>query len=505
VVTSNRLATTVAISVLIHAIVLWSLRAPETSGDRVSLIPDLLVHLEPEAEVEEEGDELPPPVASQASPMQAADVLETPRASEPVTQAPPAVDELPMSQEQTASVGESEIVTTTAESYREEEQSAESEEPAPVSVAIAIATPEQELLTRRIMQEVQKLSPTDAAQIRLSWQDGDRSYVAMMTSQPATGAMDIERAVVDIEAEENGKRRRTRMYVKRLAFSHFAQMVDRWDTEVQIHDDIVSGRFHSNSAIILAYDRKVAPLFLGKATTAARDFGFGQVVGRRKRADIFPQGFETRAGRVRFADRNQPLIFAEHLERADVHSPTGDIDITFHADGSYDWAKAGSDVRESRRLNPDVPTYILGEPNSTFHVRGTVRGKVLVYSPARIVIADDIVYASDPRSADSTDYLGLVSDRFVEIAGPRETGPGDLNIHAAVYAKRRFTVTHTYLRKTATMSIYGSLTAGSLSETEPRYATHVEFDPRFEQRRPPGFPQTDRFEIEKWDAQWEEM
>ena len=52
------------------------------------------------------------------------------------------------------------------------------------------------------------------------------------------------------------------------------------------------------------------------------------------------------------------------------------------------------------------------------------------------------------------------------------------------------------------MSIYGSLTAGSISATEPRYATRTEFDPRFERTRPPGFPETERYEVEGWDGQW---
>jgi hypothetical protein len=50
--------------------------------------------------------------------------------------------------------------------------------------------------------------------------------------------------------------------------------------------------------------------------------------------------------------------------------------------------------------------------------------------------------------------------------------------------------------------IYGSLTAGTVSRTEPRFATRIEFDPRFEHARPPGFPQTDRYEIETWDGRW---
>jgi hypothetical protein len=91
------------------------------------------------------------------------------------------------------------------------------------------------------------------------------------------------------------------------------------------------------------------------------------------------------------------------------------------------------------------------------------------------------------------------------------TGPGDLEIQAAIYAKRRFIVSDyqaaggpTACPCAATLSIRGSLTAGMLSPTEPRYATHYAFDRRFEQVRPPGFPVTNRYEVETWDAQWRE-
>ncbi len=48
---------------------------------------------------------------------------------------------------------------------------------------------------------------------------------------------------------------RTLLHLKRLAFSHFTQLVDRWDATVQLHDDEVVGRFHSNTEITLGYDR----------------------------------------------------------------------------------------------------------------------------------------------------------------------------------------------------------------------------------------------------------
>ncbi len=52
------------------------------------------------------------------------------------------------------------------------------------------------------------------------------------------------------------------------------------------------------------------------------------------------------------------------------------------------------------------------------------------------------------------------------------------------------------------LHIYGSLTAGTLSATEPRYATKIQFDQRLEVLRPPRFPMTDRYAIESWDGAW---
>jgi hypothetical protein len=137
------------------------------------------------------------------------------------------------------------------------------------------------------------------------------------------------------------------------------------------------------------------------------------------------------------------------------------------------------------------------------HVKGTVNGKVLVYSPERIVIDGDLVYEQDPEEVpDADDYLGLVSDKYVDIAPPDVTGPGDLVINAAIYAKRRFAVSGYRFRNDALLYIYGSLSVGSLSATEPRYYTRIQFDQRLEELRPPGFPMTDRFEVESWDTTW---
>jgi len=188
-----------------------------------------------------------------------------------------------------------------------------------------------------------------------------------------------------------------------------------------------------------------------------------------------------------------------------VHVFPEDAHLTFYPDGRYTWQLRSSEVAEVGRYPEDRPSYFIAAVGITLFVRGTVNGKVHVYSPQRIVIESNLRYAADPRTAtDADDYLGLVCDRNIEIAPPYVTGRGDLYIDAAIFARRRFLVTSIDYRRTATLYIYGSLTAGTLSATEPRYATKLEFDPRFDRARPPSFPSTNRYEVASWEAAWSE-
>ncbi|MFQ5982630.1 MAG: hypothetical protein ACE5KS_04560, partial [Woeseiaceae bacterium] len=79
----------------------------------------------------------------------------------------------------------------------------------------------------------------------------------------------------------------------------------------------------------------------------------------------------------------------------------------------------------------------------------------------------------------------------------------DLVINAAIYAKRRFAVREFRVKENALLYIYGSLTAGSISATEPRYNTRIRFDERLEELRPPGFPMTNSYAVESWDSRWD--
>ena len=102
------------------------------------------------------------------------------------------------------------------------------------------------------------------------------------------------------------------------------------------------------------------------------------------------------------------------------------------------------------------------------------------------------------------DFVGLVADRNVVVAESRLAGPGDLTVHVSILAKRRFLVRNYRSRGGNTLHVFGSIASGSLSATEPRFRTRLEFDPRLADARPPGFPVTDRYEVVEWDGRWTE-
>ena len=355
-----------------------------------------------------------------------------------------------------------------------------------------------------LLQRLERLAEELAAQPRAtaSWeQDGTRFEVEFV-QEPAPADTALDRVVAAVIADEQGRRMHTQLTLKRLPFSGFAKVVDRWDPMVQLHDDEIVGRTHINSRFNLLHDSQATPKLLGKVSTAASGFNL-QSTGRRRGSEVFRRGVETGAGRIVLPQQAQAFAGAEQGSGARVHRLAGDTHIRFHADGRYSWHESESDSVLEDQATPGQPVYFIAAPGATVFVQGVLAGMFLVYSPRRIVIEGDLAYARDPRVvADSADYLGLVSDRDIEVASPRVTGPGDLEVDAALYAKRRFVVTDIEHSRTATLRIYGSLAAGSLTASEPRYATRIEYDPRFERQRPPGFPTTNRFAADDWDGVW---
>jgi hypothetical protein len=340
----------------------------------------------------------------------------------------------------------------------------------------------------------------------LTWRDDGQQYTAVLKRPSPADAMGMERLIVELTTERDGERFATELRMTRLAFSNFGQFVNRWDPEVGLNDDVIDGRFHSNTGVTINRTGRATPVFGGKVTIAGGDVvtmaeGFLSThparVNKRK---LFPAGIETHTRRIELPERAAALETIAGPDNSQRFER--DAALTFHDDGSVSWRDLEGGAAESSRALGGEPFYLLADDDVELEVSGTVNGKVLVYTPHRIVVTGDLRYAADPRGPNADDYLGLVAERTVEIAEPDVTGSGDLEIFASIYARQRFVVRDFTSRRSGTLIVHGSLTAGTLSASEPRFATRVEYDDRLATMRAPGFPLSDRYELDSSSNEW---
>jgi hypothetical protein len=377
-------------------------------------------------------------------------------------------------------------------------------EPLPEAPATLVPQPEKAMITKNMTQLAQKLLDTNMTNSEVTWSEAGHQYTARVLRQPAADSTGLEQVIAEVVTDRDGKRMKTRLSMKRLAFSHFTQLVNFWDPNIQLHDDVIDGRFHSNTEIGLAFSGGVEPRFFGKVTTSASSMTYGQGFAPRRKKEIFQGGVETKTERV-MLPRDMPDV-VNGGEGRNRHVFERDTRIIFNADGTYAWRAANGEGPLERADASEHPRYLIGDKGAKLYVSGTVCGIFTVYSPADIEIENDLVYAKDPRdTVISRDFLALISGRDIKVATAQITGAGDLHVHAAMFARRRFMIESVANGKPGTLFILGSLTAGTILETEPRYATKMDYDKRFEYLRPASFPMTRRYEVDSWDADWQEV
>lgn len=377
--------------------------------------------------------------------------------------------------------------------------------PKPLAAKVSMSRKQHKELVKKLNKLAEKLPKIEFTDTTLVWKIKGREYEVRLQQRPASSDMALDEVLVEVRTNQNGRKLSSEMRMKRLAFSSFAQFVDYWNPYVAVHNDELMGRFHSNTEFKVSNNRGVLPKFHDKVTTAGYrvelsdpNFPFFN------QKSIFLAGLETGAKVIKMPKNFVPAANDTELDSSRIHVMAEECWITFERDGSYSWQTKSNRDGTNRRLLPDDQAFlILGTKDAVLHVKGTLNGQVLLYASDDIIIDSNLTYASLPEAvAFANDYLGLVSEEDVEIARPEVTGPGDLHIYASIYARDRFKVGDIYGNGEATLYIYGSLSAGSLTATEPRYATRVRFDKRLETRRPPNFPMTDRYELEDWDGYW---
>ena len=310
-------------------------------------------------------------------------------------------------------------MTTTAESTTQVPAVAE---PEPEGTPDVIPQPEQAMLSRNMQHVAQELLDTNTTAKTISWQEKGQQYSARVMRQPAADSTGLEQVIAEVTTSKDGKRMKTRLSLKRLAFSHFTQLVNNWDPNIMLHDDVIDGRFHSNSEISLSAMYGVKPKFFGKVTTAAQKVTFNSFNTRRNQ-DVFQGGFETKTDRVTLP-RDMPDVVNGGTGETTRRSFVEDTRIIFNADGSYAWRLANGEGSMQRAEPSEQPQYLIGEKGAKLYVRGTVRGIFTVYSPSDIEIEDDLVYLKDPRqTVISRDFLALISGRDIKVARGLRHGP----------------------------------------------------------------------------------
>ncbi|MEX1197626.1 MAG: hypothetical protein WEB57_07185 [Pseudohongiellaceae bacterium] len=376
-------------------------------------------------------------------------------------------------------------------------------EPQPDFSPAPLPTPERDMtatvheaLSQRVEMWLQ--NPRKISQQESSWEHEGHSYHVKVQTR-ADSPTRPEQMILTIHTRRDGRPVSTSVTLRRQAFSRFAKFVDQWDDDVWLAGDEVIGRFHSNSRIRVETSRRLQPVFHGPVTVAANMY-----LGHRMRdPEIFRSGIETGVETVPMPQVSVDIAAIEAAAAgADQHARFFDTDteIEFLAEAGYRW-QSGDGTSGTQPGHPVM--YLIARQGVTLSVQGTVAHQVLVYAPRTLRITGSLIYRHPPDlNAASRDLLGLVSDGSVIVAGPGVTGRGDLDIHAAIYAGRRFSVQRFRSRQNDRMTILGSLTAGSVSATEPRFSTRIIHDDRFAVLRPPLFPQTEAWTHEPMTPRW---
>ncbi len=362
---------------------------------------------------------------------------------------------------------------------------------------------EQNKLLQRVQKITENYEQNHQRDMTVTWRNKGREYIFALRHKPSDSGEGFDELVVKITKKEQGTNLTTEMRLQRLAFSHFAKFINYWDPNVAVHDDEFEGRFHSNTPFRISNSRGTRPRFRGKVTAPDYRFATSGLWSFMQEDSIFLEGIETGVKAIRMPDKIAITAPEERQPDSTFCFFDDETWITFHSDGTFSQRSRSENKSRQRRIPQQGVLLLYGEKSAPLHVRGVVCGKVMVYSKNKIIIEDDLIYKRHPELYhDADDYLGLVSEKDVEIAPPKVTGPGDLRIHAAIFARRQFKVRQFYKKNSGRLYVYGSLTAGMISATEPRYGTRIRFDKRLQQRRPAHFPLTNRFELSDWQRRW---
>ncbi len=239
--------------------------------------------------------------------------------------------------------------------------------------------------TDKIVEKLQQLPLSDSV---LVWRDKKQIYQVKVCHERAKTITDLNNVIFIITTRENEQILSTEMRLRQMAFSNYAQFVDYWDPKVAIHNDEFFGKFHSNSSFKISRRHGIVPKFYGKVTTASYQIKTDRQFFTFDDHDVFSGGLERGIKEIRLPKKLTPFSSETKIDSNQIHLLSKETWIEFVKNGTYLWkTKTMAGNFTTRILSKEKPFFIVANKKVEIHIRGTVCGKILMYSKGNIILA----------------------------------------------------------------------------------------------------------------------
>lgn len=185
---------------------------------------------------------------------------------------------------------------------------------------------------------------------------------------------------------------------------------------------------------------------------------------------------------------------------------TGNTTIILYDDGTMGVTNAAEGwTNENMALPANGAVYV---DNGDVAVSGTLSGQLSIGSEDDIIIADNILYADDPRvDSTSTDMLALIAENDVVVDS---SAPYNLEIDASIMAMADSFFVENYANPPAkgTLTVLGGIiqdqrgAVGTFNSTTGSrvsgYSKNYIYDTRLQSQNPPYYPDTGDYVVILW-------
>jgi len=127
-----------------------------------------------------------------------------------------------------------------------------------------ISERDENTITRKIKKLTENLHEFGQRDTTMILKIKNQKFEVQIQHFPARTFTELDEVSFNISTEDGDKKLSTRLRMRRLAFSNFAQLINYWDPQVAVHNDELEGRF---TAIMFSQSVEVAgsvPYFMAK-------------------------------------------------------------------------------------------------------------------------------------------------------------------------------------------------------------------------------------------------